>query len=349
VRDKSVKKEKMTRSRNNEIRPGNHNLHNGPNERKRFDTTFFVIVVSLLFVAVLAGALVGGVLSGDPSSGFFLAVIVASGLAVSLAILASAHYCCKQRSVQRRKQQDVRKGVQDENLHPTFTRTIDEDEEAVYYDGSGNYFVGKERVEDEVQTINAKSMAPGDVSAMSPGTYEYDVQSYAETGTQFTRPEYQGLAYHRSALSSDDDSYNGPFDFSSGPSSTRQTVVRREDPPEELGGSRSVNKNSSVSRDPEAAVATADGKVIPANGPSIPCPSPALSQALRFDLDGDEKENVVTVTEEDEAVKKEREQQQIKDWEQRTVAATTSKKVRPSKVNTIERATRKINCHPSYP
>eukprot|EP00533_Pseudo-nitzschia_delicatissima_P004794 CAMPEP_0116110772 /NCGR_PEP_ID=MMETSP0327-20121206/18101_1 /TAXON_ID=44447 /ORGANISM="Pseudo-nitzschia delicatissima, Strain B596" /LENGTH=73 /DNA_ID=CAMNT_0003603981 /DNA_START=75 /DNA_END=292 /DNA_ORIENTATION=+ len=43
--------------------------------------SLFIVVLSLLFVAIFGYALIGGVISGDPTNGFFITIIVASTLA----------------------------------------------------------------------------------------------------------------------------------------------------------------------------------------------------------------------------------------------------------------------------
>ena len=53
-------------------------------------TTLVIVIVSLLFVAIFAGALVGGVVSGDPTNGFFITIIAASGVALSIAFVVSS-------------------------------------------------------------------------------------------------------------------------------------------------------------------------------------------------------------------------------------------------------------------
>ena len=313
----------MSRTANYHTRHGNQHVDERqyPTNQPTSNATFFIILVSLLFVAIFGGALVGGVVSGEPSSGFFLTVIAASGAATSLVLLASICYCCQQRRLRREAEKNA-KEHRNANIQPTYTRTVDEDEEAAYYDSSAHYLVGREPVEEEVQTIHARSMAAGDVSAMSPGTYDYDVQSYDQTGSQYTCSEYHGYGYRSAQY--DEESYNGPFDFTSVASSTRESGVRREDPPEEFGGSQ-LKSVPVVSRDPEAAVATADGKVIPADATDPPLHSPAnASQASRYD---------VVTSEEDKSLEKERQQQQIKEWEKRTANA---KKGRTSQVNVDE-------------
>jgi len=55
--------------------------------------SWFIVVVSLLFVAIFGGALIGGIASGDPNNGFFItSIIVASVLAISVALGVSIRY-----------------------------------------------------------------------------------------------------------------------------------------------------------------------------------------------------------------------------------------------------------------
>lgn len=312
----------MNRSNTYDTRPGNYDIderHYVENEKK-FSNTFLIILISLLFVAIFGGALVGGVVSGDPSNGFFITIIAASGVAIVVVILASIRYCINLRTAAANEPENrMKESPQSANLQPTFTRTADEDEEAGYdYDGREHY------IQEEVQTINAQSMAPGDVSAMSPGTYDYDMESsFGQTASQFTRSEYQGRG--RSSDAYERQRYSGPFDFETVASSQyeRHERVYREDPPEEFGGGQSYGYSlSSVSRDPEAAVATADGKFIKEE--DFEASPPVQQHTSKYAVEGDEDDE--KTKEERRALEEERQRKEIEEWERRTKASKSPKK-----------------------
>lgn len=85
-----------------------------------------VITVALLVVAVFGGALVGGVVSGDPSNGFYLTIIVASSVAICIAIVISSRYYCRDKP--RASKRDPN-GV---SLRRTFTGSNDEEDKGAY-------------------------------------------------------------------------------------------------------------------------------------------------------------------------------------------------------------------------
>lgn len=236
--------------------------HHQETEQKG-NSTFWVVIVSLLFVAVFAGALVGGVLSGDPSSGFFITIIAASGVAIGVAATVSLRYYC-QPSYDDAHPHGINKEYGGEDIRGTFPSEDDyvEDEEVAYYSRQApGRHIAHTPVDARIKEVKAPRMAPGDVSAMSP--HSYDVESYAQS--EFTRSEYQGNGYRlRIKPSQEQVERRGPFDFSSVASSRQEPV--REDPPEEAtGGCVPMCGMIGPPKDPSAAFATADGHLVDEN------------------------------------------------------------------------------------
>lgn len=230
----------------------------------KMNASFLIILASLLFVAVFGGALIGGVVSGDPSDGFFITILAASGVAIGIAALVALRIWLKKRAANRAPvTEEVAKEATTStvDIRGTLTRTLDEDEELGHYDSRGRFHHPRQGpVEEEIEEVEAQSMAPGDVSAMSPGTYDYD--TYYTKQSQYTRSEYGGNGYgiHNSHQESDDH-YHGPFDFDS-VRSEQPSLPRREDPPEEGEGCNLVC-GMPVSKDPKAAIMAADGRFVP--------------------------------------------------------------------------------------
>jgi hypothetical protein len=272
--------------------------HHRDDKDSKFSATFLIILVSLLFVAVFGGALVGGVVSGDPSNGFFITIIVASAVAIGVATIVALRYWCKQRAARERsnvvtKPTRNHDGVGD--IQGTITRTADEDEEAGYYDNRGRFYPKQGPVEEDIQEVEAPNMAPGDVSAMSPGTYDYE--SHAQTRSQFTRSEYNGNGYRLNINQRENEEYRpSSFDFES-ITSKRSTPVR-EDPPEDPVGAN-MYSGMPMSKDPSAAIATADGNMLDDEASDYDLNSPAAmsqtsrSVTSRYDVEGDDESAMV--------------------------------------------------------
>jgi hypothetical protein len=219
--------------------------------------TFLIVIVSLLFVAVFGGALVGGVVSGDPSNAFFFTIIGASAFAIGVACLVSIRFYLINRD------EDYDMEEYEKEVRGTFTRSQDEDEdenegddeeeyydEAAYHGRFANTPVGA-----RIQEVRAKSVT-GDMSALSPTSYE--VESYA------SRREYsQDNQNHRDRRTNrnhrgERGAKKGPFDFASVASSRR--TVRRQDPPEEAAPLAYDEPKIQRSMDPEAPRFTASGE-----------------------------------------------------------------------------------------
>jgi hypothetical protein len=267
------------------------------NKENKFSVSFLIILVSLLFVAVFGGALIGGVVSGEPSNGFFITIIAASGAAIGVAAIVALRYWCQQRAARNESTsvpKDSRRRDIRDDIRGTNTRTEDEDEEVGYSDTRGRYYPNHGPVKEEIQEVEAPYMAPGDVSAMSPGTYDYE--SYAQTRSHFTRSEYDGNGYRLRINQRENEEYRpSPFDFESVTSKKSQPT--REDPPEDpVGGTLySGNSGMPMSKDPSAAIATADGSMLSEDASDVDLNSPdAMSQASRsvlsrYDVEDDEE------------------------------------------------------------
>lgn len=284
----------MTRSDQRVIRRGGAPVeeHRSQNKENKFSASFLIILVSLLFVAVFGGALVGGVVSGDPSNGFFITILAASGVAIGVAAIVGLRYWCKQREASK-QQEGVTKIISSRDargdIRGTITRTADEDEEIGYSDGRDRYYHSQGPVEERIQEVEAPRMTPGDVSAMSPGTFDYE--SYAQTRSQFTRSEYNGNGYRLNINQREHEEYRpSPFDFES--VTSKRSLPTREDPPEDIGCN--LYCGAPVSKDPSAAIATADGNLLPEEPSDVDLNSPAAmsqnSRSVRSRYDVEEYE-----------------------------------------------------------
>ena len=271
----------------------------------KFSAAFLIILVSLLFVSVLGGALVGGVVSGNPSNEFFIAILCASGVAIGAAVIVGLRYWCKQRVARKERGKAVKhRGKRDirGDIRGTITRTADEDEEAGYYDNRGRFYPTHGDVKEKIEEVEAQSMAPGDISAMSPGTYDH--YSYAQSKSQGTRSEYNGNGYRlRVNLREQEEFRPTSFDFES--VTSKQSLPIREDPPEDFGCN--AYAGIPVSKDPAAAIVRADGTMIFDEAPEDdldPYSPVAMSQASRstrsrYYVEDDEEATAVATTDEE--------------------------------------------------
>ena len=188
----------------------------GYEESTKSGMTLLVVIFSLVFVAVFGGALVGGIVSGDPDGTFFTIIIVTSTMAIAVAVIFGIQkvYCKKSKDRDMDKRNDLR---------GTFTRSEEENhhyDEDPRYDGhyEEHYEPRPTPVNARINEIKAGSVA-GDMSALSPTTLEM------ETDTR-TRGNRSGRTPRR-------ESSGGPFDFANvSVASERRNGPRREDPPE---------------------------------------------------------------------------------------------------------------------
>jgi hypothetical protein len=212
-------------------------------------TTLFIVILSLLFVAVFGGALVGGVVSGDPTNGFFITIIAASAVAISVALLVSLRYYCKNRSSNTEED-----GRFNKDLRATFSNSDEENlhGEMKYYEGRrGQYHHhhGRTPVQARIKEIQATSVV-GEMSALSP--HSYDVESLS-TRRDLIREKNQIPR-------------KGLFDFASVASAKQSPSVQqvREDPPEGAGPAtyHAAWIVRGHSQDPAAPKVTADGEIV---------------------------------------------------------------------------------------
>jgi hypothetical protein len=183
--------------------------------------TLAVVIFSLVFVAVFGGALVGGIVSGDPDGTFFNIIIVCATMAIAVSVIFGIRkvYCKK------RKDSDM---DQKTDLRNTFTRS----EEENYYYGEDPEYDGhyEERYEERyeqrptpvnarIKQIQARSVA-GDMSALSPTTLEMEMDQRTTPGKRSGRTPRR-------------ESSGRPFDFADvSVASERRDGPRRKDPPE---------------------------------------------------------------------------------------------------------------------
>lgn len=205
-------------------------------------STLLVVIVSLLFVAVFGGALVGGVLSGDASNGFFFTIIAASIFAVISGIFAGIRYCCHSS-----KNTDIPEIKEDKG---TF---ISDEEE-------GEVVKQKPRKRSKAPRIREVDPATGvsDVSVLSPNTYDvnYDVESV------MTDSDATGITSFAGRILLNKSRQRKPgFDFTS--------VIRgeqsrgRADPPEETAVTAKTQTRQLGPRDPSAARVAMNGGIQP--------------------------------------------------------------------------------------
>lgn len=283
--------------------------------RQGFSASFVVILISLLFVAIFGGALVGGITTGgNPSDAFFFTIIGASSFAIAVAAFASIRYY-----ITSKKDEEARLRAQGHlpmkeserlDIQGTFTRSEDEEEEhnkRLHQNKRRHSQAPNQRpprpeqpqqqqrpapvqqeapvvppprfpvrtpVESRIQEIDAPHTFPGDVSAMSPSSY--DLESYGQT-TEFTRSEYQGNGYRlnikpqpRAREQQQQQYARREFDFASVATSARndgRISTIREDPPEDMNvvkagnyGNGNISTRVNLNRDPSAARVTPDGQ-----------------------------------------------------------------------------------------
>lgn len=209
-------------------------------------SSLLIVVVSLLFVAIFGGALVGGVVSGDPTGSFFITVIVASGVAISVALGVSIRYYL----INHAKKDD--EYLSKEDVRGTFSNSDDENhQEREYFDrhqdhshlrtqSQLDHYPTQIPIESRIKDIQAKSVF-GDMSALSPQTYDEQILTTLEQGRR------------------------GLFDFSSITSKKLESNVNvREDPPEGVGSStfQYIWNTRGHSQDPSAPKFSTDGGII---------------------------------------------------------------------------------------
>mmetsp|Transcript_49241 Transcript_49241/g.119341 ORF Transcript_49241/g.119341 Transcript_49241/m.119341 type:complete len:681 (+) Transcript_49241:458-2500(+) len=260
-------------------------------------TTVAVIVVSLLFVAVFAGALVGGVVSGDPSNVFFVTIITASVVAVVIALGIAVWYCRKNRlddeqvedgylskpngagktfshshsEDEEEQKQTSHRGHDHAQKHPYAHRLQQIQEAQQMYNEypkenseerqRQQQILARTPVDARIKEISASGSVAG-LSALSPQTYG-DIESLSTR-----RPTDQQQQQQRSP---------GLFDFANvapspsviaGGRNATNRVTRAADPPEGSGRPPAYNaatgawSRGRMSMDPSARKITAEGELV---------------------------------------------------------------------------------------
>jgi hypothetical protein len=205
-------------------------------EEENQSCTLIVVIMSLLFVAVFGGALVGGVVSGDPSNGFFVTIIAVSIAAIVIAAIASLRCWCKRR-----------RGSDGYIKDSKGTFSSDEDEKDIKR--------RKERKSSKNAT-NIKevdAVRSSDVSALSPNTH--DVGSCMTDGASGITSFAGRILLNKSRQR------RSGFDFSSVVSG--QPTRGRADPPDasEEVSSTSHGTKQMGPKDPSAARISINGGV----------------------------------------------------------------------------------------
>ena len=207
-------------------------------EERSKNSSLLIVIVSLLFAGIFGGALIGGVVSGDPTNSFFITIIVASCLAIAMALGVSIRYYLI------KYETDEAEFLSKEDIARTFSNSDEgnyqdsgEDIDRLQGESRDNYYSAHMHVNSEIKEIQAKSVY-GEMSALSPQTYDEE---------SLTTTRGQG----RQA---------GLFDFSKNQSGSKT----REDPPEGNGSSafQTAWNTRGHSQDPSAPKFSTDGKII---------------------------------------------------------------------------------------
>jgi len=207
-------------------------------EERSKNSSLLIVIVSLLFAGIFGGALIGGVVSGDPTNSFFITIIVASCLAIAMALGVSIRYYLI------KYETDEAEFLSKEDIARTFSNSDEgnyqdsgEDIDKLQGESRDNYYSAQMHVNSEIKEIQAKSVY-GEMSALSPQTYDEE---------SLTTTRGQG----RQA---------GLFDFSKNQSGSKT----REDPPEGNGSSafQTAWNTRGHSQDPSAPKFSTDGKII---------------------------------------------------------------------------------------
>ncbi len=166
--------------------------------------SLFIVVLSLLFVAIFGYALIGGVISGDPTNGFFITIIVAS----TLAIVVSGGVLVRYIIAKRTRDNDSDQYLSKDN-RGTFSGSDLENQQV-------EENVAQDAEDETLMEIHPKSVF-GEMSALSPSSYGEDSLT----------------TYHHHIIRNQ--RKNG-FDFSRITEGQEAERVRpRQDPPEGVG------------------------------------------------------------------------------------------------------------------
>jgi len=177
-------------------------------------TSLLIVILSLIFVAVFGCALIGGVISGDPTNGFFITIIVASALAISVAIgIALRMYSNRDENIDQylsKKNKGTFSTSDEENPH---------EEEYVNQPLRNQTHEYHYANQSEIKEIQAKSVL-GEMSALSPHSYGGDSIS----------------TFRHHIIGNHNNNGQQGFDFSRiTPGEQGENGKKREDPPEGVG------------------------------------------------------------------------------------------------------------------
>jgi hypothetical protein len=206
---------------------------NGEEENQSW--TLIVAITSLLCVAVFGGALVGGVVSGDPSNGFFVTIIAVSSAAIVIAAVAFLRCWCK-----------GRRGADGFIKDSKGTFSSDDDEKDIKH--------RKERKSKNATNIKEiDAVRNSDVSVLSPNTHD--------VGSCMTDGESGITSFAGRILLNKSRQRRSGFDFSSVASG--QPTRGRVDPPdasEEVSSTLHGTKQMGP-KDPSAARISNNGGI----------------------------------------------------------------------------------------
>lgn len=203
--------------------------------------SLFVVILSLIFVLIFGGALIAGIISGDPSNAFFITIIVASVFAISVAFGVLVRYIVTKRAGAENDHEALSK----QNMQGTFSQSDEENliEEPPEYKHEEYLYPVRIPVEAEIREIEARSVVE-EMSALSPTTYD------AESLSTFRHHIIQ----------------EGRQEFVSNVASTRnvERVTGRQDPPEGVGLAtiQAAWKTRGSSQDPCAPKFSTEGGII---------------------------------------------------------------------------------------
>jgi hypothetical protein len=233
--------------------------------------SLFIVIVSLLFVAIFGGALVGGVVTGDPSNNFFITIISASGVAITIAFAVTIRYYCKN---QRSANTDDSDDRINKNIRGTFSGSEEDhpDEDDYFESGHGQQrqhhghhnhhrpsYHSRTPVQARIKEIQAQSVA-GEMSALSP--HSFGVESLStRKDIPISKKKIQ-----KQLLQQEKQQRRGLFDFSS-PNSFRLSPPKaqtREDPPEGAGQATYYAAwiTRGQSQDPDAHKVNEHGEIV---------------------------------------------------------------------------------------
>lgn len=224
----------------------NDNLEGETAVDEHSDTTSLLIVIlSLVFVVVFGCALIGGVISGDPTNGFFITIVVASLLAISVAMVVSIRYIYANRA----RDDDAVQNLSKIDARGTLSSSDEENQyEEDYVNQLPRDQIRDYLIEPDIKDIQANSVV-GEMSALSPHTYDEDSLS----------------TFHHHIIKDHYKNGRQGFDFSRITQGEHgEKIKSRQDPPEGVGLAtmEAAWNTRGNSKDPSAPKFSTDGKII---------------------------------------------------------------------------------------